>query len=394
MVCSFPSAEQPERSIFNLRAAKQLQKFVDIEVIFPRAWLPGRKPLSQYEIDGIKVNMLAIPQIPITSTINLFLYQHLGWNHVRPLLESCDIVHSVYADGPGILASLWARRADRHHVMQIIGCDVNLVLDQNRAYRKFNNWSQNVNGVIAVSNTIAREYTQLYPDTKNIRTIYRGTDLSKFNPDGSLEESIAQREPVRFFYTGGFDGSNILKRGLYDVKGGAFLVEAWRLAEEKLNAAGASIVLAGVNSDSIALRKLQSSLSHPKIFHLIGSIEPEDVPKYMRASDVIVLPSLREGLPNVGQEALACGKAIIGSDVGGMSELVIESETGHLVPPKDPAALAEALVIAAINPEEVANMGIKARQRAGELLNNHKFAPAVVELYREVLSEPIKSEQN
>jgi teichuronic acid biosynthesis glycosyltransferase TuaC len=389
MIASFPSSDQPERCIFNLRAARQLQHFVDIEVIFPRAWLPGRKFMSQYEIEGIKVHMLAIPQTPITSTINLSLYQYLGWNLVRPFLKSCDIIHSVYADGPGILASLWARRAHKRHVMQIIGSDVNQVLENSKPYRDYHNWTNSVDGVICVSNSIAHKYKEMYPNSKNLRTIYRGADLKKFNPEGAVEGSIDRRNPVRFFYTGGFSGSNILKHGSHDVKGGVYLFEAWRFAEERLNSAGASLVLAGANSDSETMRKRLSKLKFPDMVHLAGSLDPVEIPNYMRASDVIVLPSLNEGLPNVGMEAMACGKAIIGSDVGGIPELVIEGETGHMVPPKNTTALAYALVSAANNPDLIANMGSKARLRATELLDNHNFAPAVVELYKEVLNDPI-----
>jgi glycosyltransferase involved in cell wall biosynthesis len=63
----------------------------------------------------------------------------------------------------------------------------------------------------------------------------------------------------------------------------------------------------------------------------------------MNASDVLCLPSLNEGLPNVALEAMACGLPVVASRVGGVPEIVHEGVNGFLVAPSDPNALAEAL---------------------------------------------------
>ncbi|MDP8206366.1 MAG: glycosyltransferase [Candidatus Electryonea clarkiae] len=109
----------------------------------------------------------------------------------------------------------------------------------------------------------------------------------------------------------------------------------------------------------------------------------------MRASDVIVLPSLREGLPNIGHEALASGKAIIGSNVGGVPELVDDGVTGYLLPPKDVSTLSRALCNLAQNPKKIKLMSENARQKAISELDHRSFAPNVVDLYETVLKEPL-----
>ena len=58
----------------------------------------------------------------------------------------------------------------------------------------------------------------------------------------------------------------------------------------------------------------------------------EDAAEYLRALDIFVLPSLAEGISNTILEAMASGLPVIATDVGGNSELVIDGETGHLVP--------------------------------------------------------------
>ena len=69
----------------------------------------------------------------------------------------------------------------------------------------------------------------------------------------------------------------------------------------------------------------------------------EDVPALLAASDLLVLPSLYEGLPNVVLEAMNQGKAVVATDAPGTNELVVHEKTGLLVPRGEPKALARAL---------------------------------------------------
>jgi glycosyltransferase involved in cell wall biosynthesis len=67
----------------------------------------------------------------------------------------------------------------------------------------------------------------------------------------------------------------------------------------------------------------------------------EDVPEVLRALDVLCIPSVRhEGVPQIGLQALACGTAVVGSDCGGIPEIIQEGRTGRIVPVGDSAALA------------------------------------------------------
>jgi glycosyltransferase involved in cell wall biosynthesis len=79
--------------------------------------------------------------------------------------------------------------------------------------------------------------------------------------------------------------------------------------------------------------------------------------------DLVALPSSWEGMPNVILEAMACGKPAVTTNVGGCAELVVEGETGFLVPPGDEAALAERLLRLLRDPALRRRLGAAARER-------------------------------
>ncbi len=99
----------------------------------------------------------------------------------------------------------------------------------------------------------------------------------------------------------------------------------------------------------------------------------DDIPSLLRAADVLVLPSLWEGMPNVVLEAMAVRRAVVGTDVEGTSDLVEPGQTGWIVPPGDPIALAEALEEAASDPARLDRFGNAGRARV-----EAEFTPARV----------------
>jgi glycosyltransferase involved in cell wall biosynthesis len=101
-----------------------------------------------------------------------------------------------------------------------------------------------------------------------------------------------------------------------------------------------------------------------------------DVPDLLGAADVVVIPSYREGVPNIALEAMAAGRPVVATAVSGTPEAVIDGETGLLVPPGQPDALAGALARILADPVEARSMGergkarVQARFRADTALAN------------------------
>ncbi|MFQ5928554.1 MAG: glycosyltransferase, partial [Acidobacteriota bacterium] len=87
-----------------------------------------------------------------------------------------------------------------------------------------------------------------------------------------------------------------------------------------------------------------------------------DVPEIYPDLDVAVLPSLSEGLPKAAAEALLSGVATVGTNVGGVPDLIRDGETGWLVPPRNPTALAQAILEVLANPEEARRRTLQGRK--------------------------------
>ena len=113
----------------------------------------------------------------------------------------------------------------------------------------------------------------------------------------------------------------------------------------------------------------------------------DDVPGLLREMDIFVLPSLAEGISNTVLEAMASGRAVIATEVGGNPELIIDDETGTLVPASDPSALADALQSYVRDPELRQLHGQAARRRAEGVFGLDLMLDRYTALYDELLTD-------
>jgi glycosyltransferase involved in cell wall biosynthesis len=364
-----------------------LQTIANVRVIHLRSWLPGRPLEANSILDGVPVKTLSVPQVPWGDSLNLLTYECIGWRHVRSELEGCEIIHSVGTHS-AIIASAWAHRAQRHHVFQATGSDVNSWFPRIRNSYAARTWHTNLHAVACNSTALVEGFLSLYPRTKNVRPVWRGVDLVQFASSGPRIGALADKKPVRFIYMGGFAPATTLAR---DTKGGEILMSAWQRAEGTLHAAGASLLIMGCESNNVRVRRWHEQLRHPENVHLNGFAPPETVPDYIRSADVVLVPSLQEGLPNVAVEASACGRPVFGSDIGGMQDVVVHGQTGLLIKAGDVEAWHEALCSNADRPDHLDELGCRARQRVERLFDCKDYASKMLQLYELAMREPLDS---
>jgi glycosyltransferase involved in cell wall biosynthesis len=114
--------------------------------------------------------------------------------------------------------------------------------------------------------------------------------------------------------------------------------------------------------------------------------ERDDVPDLLAGSDIFALSTLSEGMPISVLEAMAAGLPVVATAVGGIPEIVVEGETGLLVPPQDDEALAEALARLLADAELRRRMGAAGRERAERLFDVARLRRDHLELYDRLLA--------
>lgn len=125
--------------------------------------------------------------------------------------------------------------------------------------------------------------------------------------------------------------------------------------------------------------------AHPRI-HTTGFLD--DIRPALAACDVLVLPSYREGFPNVVLQAGAMGKPVIATDINGCNEVIETGFNGWLIPPRDSEALADQMVSAMnLTVEELGSIGRHARNRIVEQYEQGGYRQKLRDFYREISHE-------
>ncbi len=121
--------------------------------------------------------------------------------------------------------------------------------------------------------------------------------------------------------------------------------------------------------------------------HFVGRRDRADLHRYFSAADVFVTTPWYEPFGITPVEAMACGAPVVGSAVGGIRTTVVDGVTGLLVPPKDPAALADRLARLAANPALRRAMGEAGRQRANALYTWSRVTDQLIDVYRHAIAD-------
>ena len=183
-----------------------------------------------------------------------------------------------------------------------------------------------VHGVVAISQPIVELLLGAGVEAWKIRLIHSGIDVSRFTALPPRERSA--RPPVV--------GCMAV---LEERKGQRFLLEAMAL----LKARGVRVhcILAGEGPERETLEKMTARLGLSRDVEFSGFVA--DPPAFLSEIDVFVLPSLHEGLGVAALEAMAAGKPVVASSVGGLADLIADGITGLLIPPCNAQALSAAI---------------------------------------------------
>ncbi len=200
---------------------------------------------------------------------------------------------------------------------------------------------------------------------------HKGIDTSKFDP-----QSVKSSNESDTFTIG--TAASLTPR-----KGIAYLIDALPMILEERE--DVRLRIAGTAPDGHEdyenqLREMVDQYGIGSHVEFLGWVE--DMPAYLYSLDVFVLPSLNEGIPGAVREALAMEVPVIATDVGGTSDVVIDVETGYLIPPDDAQEIADR-VLRLYTKSHMRNAGTRGR----ELIQNQFSVEKYVENYEMFLSE-------
>ena len=170
---------------------------------------------------------------------------------------------------------------------------------------------------------------------------------------------------------------------LHPVKDHVTLVRAFALLRGRLASEALHLVLVGEGKCRSEIEGLVAELGLGDRVHLLGQRPPR--PSLHHVFDVSVLCSLNEGSPNSVAEAMAAGRAVVGTSVGGIPDAIDHGVTGLLVPPRDPERLAAALAELLTDPQRRAAMGDRARDVARDRFGVEPVLSRLTALYEELV---------
>jgi glycosyltransferase involved in cell wall biosynthesis len=292
-----------------------------------------------------------------------------------------DLVHVHWVVPNGPIGAIAARRHDLPLVVTLHGSDM-AVSERSRPIGRATRW------------TFARTAAVTAPSGDLLERARRlgAPGLRELIPYGADARSLEAdpREVERLRGRLGLGPADVVVAGLgrlIPVKGFEYLLEAHakaRIARPELR-----LVLVGDGDLREELRARARALGVADSLILAGMVDRGAIPAYLGVADIVVVPSVRyggyvDGLPNVALEAMAAGKPLVATRVGGLPELVRHGETGLLVDEKDSDALADAIVTLARDGDMRTRMGDSSRRLVRETMSWDSVAERYEAVYERV----------
>jgi glycosyltransferase involved in cell wall biosynthesis len=234
-------------------------------------------------------------------------------------------------------------------------------------------------GLIFVSEACMRAFAALYrPRPRTWTVVPNGVDLDEFAPaPAGAPPDLPRGLPIPA-------GAPVvsLVAAMRGAKGHEDAIAAWPAVLRRVPGARLLLVGGGPQQEALAAQARASGVDD----HVVFAGYRPDVARLLRASSVVLLPSLTEALPTTLIEAAAVGRPVVATRVGGVPEVVSDGRTGLLVPPGDPFRLGEAVADLLEDPARRAAMGAAARRTAVARFDARIWARRLREVYERALT--------
>ena len=225
---------------------------------------------------------------------------------------------------------------------------------------------------LAVSQGVARQLCQSLPiPARKVQVVHNGIPLTSFNrPTNAQMRATLSGSPGRRII--------LITARLEEQKGHRYLIEAATQVPDAI------FVIAGDGSQRASLEAQAKGLGVDDRISFLGY--RDDIPDLLANCDLVVLPSLYEGLPLSILEAMAACRPVIATAIDGNDESIIDGETGFLVPPGDPVALARAIRVVLSNPALAQRLATAGKARVHREFSAETMVQRLMHIYDELLN--------
>lgn len=307
--------------------------------------------------------------------------------------EPFDVLHAYFLPQAGFVAAYAGKYLNIPSVVSIRGNDIERAVFDPSKFSHVMYALQNASAVTTNAGELVKK-AKAFVD-REIVLIPNGVDIELFKPmeknlalaeslglktleSDSLLSNVGEQAPqLQSNSVIGFAGELREKKGLKT------LLSAYAQVNKKRPTALLIIGEVRAGEDKQVFDELRLSIPNSHII-VTGTISHKEIPAYYALMDVFVHPSLRDGMPNALLEAMACGKAVIATPVGGVTDVLEDGKNGILVSVNDASTLADAISGLLDRPEKRIELG----KSASEIITN-KFSPekeleANLNVYRKI----------
>jgi glycosyltransferase involved in cell wall biosynthesis len=387
--------EQISRSFIFDEAYRLAKRGINIHIIRPKVegdsfsygiqYLGLKRKIDLQAFGFMVKNLPTYPLISLLRRPESVYKENLYAMNVSKLIKEkdVDLIHAHFAHYEGLVGMLAKKKTGKPLVITVHGYDI--LVEQSIGYgvrlrKKFDAIVRRVlndaNAIITASKVMFNEVSKIVNNISKVYLIPNAVDIKRFNPSLNIS-CIKKRLGLKEVYI------VFTLRRHEDKNGLEYLIRAAQIVTKDKE--DVFFIIGGDGSLRTYHEQLAIKLGLKNRVIFTGNIPYIKVPYYYAMSDIIVVPSLQEAFGLVVSEAMACGKPVIGSRVGGIPDQIVDAHNGFLVQPKNSVEISEKILWLIEHHKKAKRMGMNGRKIIEEKFNIKNRIDEIIQLYEDLI---------
>ena len=322
----YPYPWEPNRAAFNRQQFEKLAELSNVKIIVLVPWTSAAKNigrLNKHKKNNVEIDYCAYLYPPKVGRFlyPLFIFLSLLTHYwkIKKFNPDCMLLSWAFPDA--VAGTLLAKVFKIPTIIKVHGSDINV-----HAEVKGRKWQikwamKQAKAIIAVSQALKTRVIEIGEAENKVHVLYNGIDKSLFYP---IEQKVA-----RALCNVAIERKLILFIGnLKTSKGCNLLLDAYVLLAKQDSSV--DLYFIGAGDQLNVLKEIVIEYALEKSVHFLGPVSHSLLANWINSSDILALPSMNEGVPNVILEAQSCGTPVVATNVGGIPE-VVSATSGMLL---------------------------------------------------------------